>query len=220
MAPGSIPAPGPPTAEEKAAADIRVVREKDQRPCVNTAGDEECAEFAKRGECEENKKWMSANCESVCRRCLDHMPFWHGGNVTHVAGKKALSALRKRDEKMVVMFHHEKACPDCNYARPFFAQIAAHILSKTIIDDIDIVAAVDCSRTEKTCLRLNLASATVRKPRPTALPRQVTSPDACHATVAAVNRARYQCSASSATPSTGTNTGTESSPRILWASQA
>eukprot|EP01047_Picozoa_sp_COSAG01_P013345 COSAG01_NODE_623_length_14742_cov_22.391177_10_plen_72_part_00 len=59
--------------------------------------------------------------------------------------KKTLTALRKRDEKMVVMFHHAKACPDCAYARPFFADIARNILSKQYISDIDVVAAVDCA---------------------------------------------------------------------------
>ena len=62
-----------------------------------------------------------------------------------VRNKKALSALRKRDEKMLVMFHHTKACPDCTYARPFFADVARDILGRKYIPDIDVVAAVDCT---------------------------------------------------------------------------
>jgi uncharacterized protein (DUF427 family) len=61
-----------------------VVSETEQRPCTNTAGEEECLGFAKAGKCDENKKWMYRNCEQTCKRCVDHMPFWHGGNVTHV----------------------------------------------------------------------------------------------------------------------------------------
>eukprot|EP01051_Picozoa_sp_SAG22_P036840 SAG22_NODE_18061_length_294_cov_0.758974_1_plen_86_part_10 len=48
-----------------------------------------CAEFPFE-ECEANTRWMYANCEAKCRRCVDHMQFVHGPAVTHMKGKKAI----------------------------------------------------------------------------------------------------------------------------------
>lgn len=159
-APGDMNAP---SEEDKANAGMRVVESLDQRPCVNNAPDEQCIEFAGANQCEENKRWMFANCEATCKRCIDHIPFWHGGNVTHVATKKSLAALRKRDVKMLVMFHHTGgACPDCDYARPFFARVASDI--KQRLPEVEVTAAVDCAKIEKSCLKLRLVSATGKLP--------------------------------------------------------
>ena len=121
--PGQIP-PGPPSADEIAAGEIRIVQDKDQNPCENKHGDEvrklrnmtsplfplgngrlltaccvkECQRFEKAGECDENKRWMSANCELACRRCLDHMPFW------------CVPYCTRTEERLVPSLHRGTSC--------------------------------------------------------------------------------------------------------------
>ena len=112
---------------------------------------------------------MNTNCEKMCKRCIDHIDFWTkpdaGGNITHVAGKKALARLRKMDEQMVTMWHHSNLalCKGCVYARPFFAAAAA--AGKAKFPDVTVWAAIDCSKTEKTCSKMKFKSE-VRVPRP------------------------------------------------------
>lgn len=118
-------------------------------------------EYAQAGECDENKRWMHANCEKTCRRCIDHLAFWatpeDGGNITHVAGKKSLAKLRAKDQHTVIMFHHKNPgiCKGCQFARPFYADACAS--AKEEFPDV-IFAAVDCSKLEKTCSKMQFRS--------------------------------------------------------------
>ena len=136
-----------------------MISRRPTRPTM--VGSQECLEFAKAGECEENKRWMHANCEKTCRRCIDHLSFWasneDGGNITHVNSKKSLTKLRKRDEMTVVMWHHKNPgiCKGCMYALPFYSDAVAAAVAE--FPDI-LFAAVDCAKLEKTCSKMRFRS--------------------------------------------------------------
>ena len=134
---------------------------------------------------------MNTNCEKMCKRCIDHIDFWTkpdaGGNITHVAGKKALARLRKMDEQMVTMWHHSNLalCKGCVYARPFFAAAAA--AGKAKFPDVTVWAAIDCSKTEKTCSKMKFKSEVprARPARPSPADAPAPCPTARQAAVAA-----------------------------------
>jgi hypothetical protein len=99
---------------------------------------EDCGFFAEEGECDNNQEWMVKNCPKSCGVCIDETPFFDGGFVKHIKGKKGLKKLLKQDSKMVVMFW-TPGCKYCSAAKPQFAQGAEQ--GSTELEDV-IWAAV------------------------------------------------------------------------------
>lgn len=137
-----------------AALQLEQLKELPKPPCVDKHSDaSECAAFAKAGECDQNEDWMKLHCAKTCGFCVDEAPFFEGGFVTHLQGKKAFKRFRKTDVHSVTMFW-EPGCKYCAMAKPVFAedaQKAQHQLSEVVF------AAVDCSRNQATCVKQGIS---------------------------------------------------------------